>query len=202
MYKLLQNYDIQSLKPLKLFTKSPLELLFQEKSSYRLHHLDCATGNPCWKKETTIGAGVQLKDMCLVTKNEGEVLICLFDGADGIYARNWSNQLLWSVEGAMGGTKEIRCVSVATDGTDHLFVCDEANECIQRFSTDGLYMGCLVRQGEHGLGEPRLVRWCKKSSSLIVAHSKKSAAIPTPHRFPPHGFASMCMYISVMKLTF
>ena len=140
--------------------------------------------------------------MCLVTKNEREVLICLFDGADGIYARNWSNQLLWSVEGAMGGTKEIRCVSVATDGTDHLFVCDEANECIQRFSTDGLYMGCLVRQGEHGLGEPRLVRWCKKSSSLIVAHSKKSAAIPTPNRFPPHEFASMSMYISEMKLTF
>ena len=185
------------MKPLKLFTKSPLELLFQEKSSYRLHHLDCTTGNPCLKKETTIGAGAQLKDMCLVTKNEGEVLICLFDGADGIYARNWSNQLLWSVEGAMGGKKEMKCVSVATDGTGHLFVCDEANECIQLFSTDGLYIGCLVRQGEHWLGEPRLVRWCNKSSSLIVAHSKKSAAIATHY-----GFPSMSMYISVLKLAF
>ena len=197
VYKLLQNYDRQNLKPLKLFTKFSLELLFQEKSSYRLHHLDCATDNPCLKKETIIGVGLHLKDMCLVTKKEGEVLICLFDGADGIYATNWSNQLLWGVEGTVGGKKEIKCVSVATDGAGNLFVCDGANTCIQLFSTDGLYIGCLVRQGEHGLGEPRLVRWCKKSSSLIVAHSKKSAAIPTPH-----GFASMSMYISVMKLTF
>ena len=140
VYKLLQNYDRQNLKPLKLFTKFPSELLFQEKSSYKQHHLDCATHNPCLKRETTIGAGVQIKDMCLVTENEGEVLICLFDGAEGIYARNWTNQLLWSVEGAMGGKKEIKCVSVATDGRGHLFVCDRSNTCIQLFSTDGLYI--------------------------------------------------------------
>ena len=145
--------------------------------------------------------------MCFIKENKRETVICLYSGLSGIYARNWYKQLLWSVEGAVDGKTEIRCVSVATDGRGHLFVCDEANECIQLFSTDGLYIGCLVRQGEHGLGEPRLVRWCKKSSSLIVAHSTKSAAIVTPyrfppHRFPPHGFASMSMYISVMKLTF
>ena len=138
MYKLLQNYDRQNLKPLKLFTKSPSELLFQEKSSYRLHHLDCATGNPCLKKETTIGAGVQLKDMCLVTKNEGEVLICLFDGADGIYARNQLNQLLWSVEGAMVGRKKSDVYQSQQMG---LVICLCVIELMNAFSCSP-QMGC------------------------------------------------------------
>ena len=110
--------------------------------------------------------------MLFVEENKEEIVICLYHGLRGIYARSLANQLLWNIEGAIDRQQEIRCVSVATDGRGHLFVCDEANKCIQLFSTDGLYICRLIGRGEHGLGEPFLVRWCKKTSSLIIAHSK------------------------------
>ena len=37
-------------------------------------------------------------------------------------------------------------------------------------STDGRDLGSLVRPGEYGLGEMGCVRWCSKTSSLIVCH--------------------------------
>ena len=175
---------------MKLFTLDSAKLLCQYNVDFLSylnsvhHHLE---------PYCNIEKGEQITDMCFINGNKRETVICCYSGLSGIYARNWSNRLLWSVEGAVDGKKEINCVSVATDGRGHLFVCDEANKCIQLFSRDGLYIGRLIKSGEHGLGVPGLVRWCKKTSSLIIAHSKTIRGA--------YGLMD-CMHISVIKLTF
>ena len=61
------------------------------------------------------------------------------------------------------------------DERDHLFVCDfdKGNRCIQMFSLpDGDYLGCLIREGEQGLGTPAFLCWWKAMSSLAVLHVK------------------------------
>ena len=176
---------------MKLFTLDSAKLLCQHNINY-LSFLN-SVQNRHLEQHFNIEKSEQITDMCFIKENKRETVICLYSGLSGIYARNWSNKLLWSVDGAVDGKTEIRCVSVATDGRGHLFVCDEANQCIQLFSTDGLYIGRLIKCGEHLLGVPRLVRWCKKTSSLIIAHLKTIRGA--------HGWMNY-MYISVIKLTF
>ena len=62
---------------------------------------------------------------------------------------------------------------VTTDGNGHLFVCDINNSCVQMFSTDGTYIGPLIKKGDQGLGCPEWIRWCEASSSLVVSHRDK-----------------------------
>ena len=67
--------------------------------------------------------------------------------------------------------KAIGPQGVTSDGYGHLFVCDVHNACIQLFSvSDGKYFGTYLMRGEEGLGTPRLIRWCRNTSSLVVAH--------------------------------
>ena len=175
---------------MKLFTMD--SRLFCQHETNILTSLNYTTGNPNYEEITTIDRSAQIRDMHFVGENK-EIAICLYHGHSGIYARSLANQLLWNIEGAFDGQKEIRCVSFATDGRGHLFVCDEANECIQLFTTDGLYICRLIGRGERGLGEPFLVRWCKRTSSLIIAHSQ------TTRRAYGRMYYT---YISVIKLAF
>ena len=177
---------------MKLFTITS-RLLCQHWNSSVQTSLNYNAGNPHCEVITTIDRSAQIREMLFVGENKKEIVISLYHGLSGIYARNLANILLWNIEGAIDGQKEIRCVSVTTDGRGHLFVCDEANKCIQLFSTDGLYICRLIGRGEHGLGEPFLVRWCKKTSSLIIAHSKTIQGAYTRRDY---------MYISVIKLAF
>ena len=187
----MKSYNRLEKTPTKLFTIAS-RLLCQHWNSSVLTSLNYNAGNPYCEVFTTIDKCTQIREMLFVGENKKEIVICIYHGLSGIYARSLANQLLWNIEGAIDGQQEIRCVSFATDGRGHLFVCDEANECIQLFSTNGLYIGRLIKSGEHGLGTPRLVRWCKKTSSLITAHSK-TITVAYGHAY---------MYISVIKLKF
>ena len=44
--------------------------------------------------------------------------------------------------------------AVTTDEEGHLFVCDDYNDCLQMFSTDGRYLGAMLRQGAQGSDAP------------------------------------------------
>ena len=137
-----------------------------------LRRVDCSKLPPQYTGGFHQAKYGSLRDMCMTNG----VLVCLYEGwtedTRGLFAQNRDGKLLWRIQGAVGGKDMIQCVSVTTDDCGHLFVCDMANQCIQMFSTDGLYLGCLVKKGEHGIGEPKHVRWCKKTSSLIVVHQK------------------------------
>ena len=59
------------------------------------------------------------------------------------------------------------------DGCGHMFVSDgsKGNRCIQMFSVqDGQYLGCLIKEGEEGLGYPSRISWHSAFRALAVAH--------------------------------
>ena len=71
-----------------------------------------------------------------------------------------------------GMEHKINIRAVTTDGQGHLFVCDDYNDCLQMFSTDGRYLGAVLTQGAQGFGRPLRARWSGDTDSLVVAHVK------------------------------
>ena len=87
-----------------------------------------------------------------------------------------SEEQNWSVKekNSANQINDICFAGVTTDGNGHLFVCDVNNTCVQIFSTDGTYMGPLIKKGQQGLGCPEWICWCEASSSLVVSHTDKN----------------------------
>ena len=82
-----------------------------------------------------------------------------------------TNELVWGVKGQMPANQEnLFAVAITTDGSDHLFVSDRNNACVQMFSTDGVYMGAILEERFGSIGD---ICWCDGNSSLIVVHCKK-----------------------------
>ena len=68
--------------------------------------------------------------------------------------------------------KDMDAWGVTTDMRGHLFICDHENDCVQMFSTDGKYMGALLKK-QLGFGKPREILWCESSSCFVVAHETR-----------------------------
>ena len=139
--------------------------------------LDCSTSPPklCTDSNPIHTEQYFLRDICFAEGEEKVLLITSsYTNRMDVYDSS-TGKLEWSVKGQLNENeeKEIHPNGVATDGRDHLFVCDSNNKCIQMFSTDGKYMGVLIKQGQQALGEPHRIHWCKSTSSLVVAHAKK-----------------------------
>ena len=114
----------------------------------------------------------QVWDMCCVQQRQKEVLVTTrgFDG--GVYGYNTTTgELEWRMKCKLPGVKkEISPRGVTTDGRGNIYVCDDSNECIQLFSVDGVYNGSVMKEGKPSLGEPCRIRWCSRTSSMVVAH--------------------------------
>ena len=113
-------------------------------------------------------------DICSFKPAEGKGYL-LITGDDGITAVNLeSGKYEWNKSGFLPGMKHVTDPwGVAADGNQNrIFVCDHNNSCVQMFSTDGEYLGALLKEGEQGVGKPGWISWRLSSSSLIVAHSK------------------------------
>ena len=67
-------------------------------------------------------------------------------------------------------SKDIRPVGITTDGSRRVFVSDARSECIRVYDLNGKYRGIVLRKGQQGLGKPRVIRWCKDQSSLVISH--------------------------------
>ena len=139
-----------------------------------IHWIDCSTIPPkeISQKNIILNTEIIFRDMCFVkeeAKSRNGLLIVAAGGPQGIHAYNANtNSLEWNKE--INGIKQ---AGVASDTHGHLFVCDGDNECIHMLSvSDGQYMGCLIKQGDQGLGAPLWGTWSEEISSLIVAHAK------------------------------
>ena len=105
-----------------------------------------------------------------ITKEiEGKYFKC----ASEICAVSLKSQIVWSVKGKLPGFEKEMCAeSITTDEKGRVFVCDTNNNCVHVVSAEnGIYVGCLLKEGERNLGKPRLIRWSKRLSSLIVTHT-------------------------------
>ena len=126
-------------------------------------------------KSIQLETGSILEDITCAQDGEDEFLISAhYEG--GIFAFKTRTGLLeWSVKGKLPGMNEdLKAHSITSDDNGNLFVCDISNECMQMFSvSDGRYLGCLFREGEHGLGYPCYALWSKEMSSLIVLDGNK-----------------------------
>ena len=149
----------------------------ESKDPHEVRWLDCSTLPPKAATDTNI---IHIEewspaDMCYVQHRNKQLFITT-GGSHGIAAYNTSsNKMEWTYKGEVAKMKmDIFACGATTDGLGYLFVCDTNNKCIQTFSTDGMYLGCLLKKGQKGLGEPRRICWCNSTSSLIVAHKKSS----------------------------
>ena len=111
-------------------------------------------------------------------RNGSEELIIGIN-SQGIHCYSTTTKSLkWSVEGQLQGMQQALFAEGVTEGYGHLFVCDGpiGNSCIQMFSvSDGRYLGCLIKEGEQGLGVPHGICWNSASHSFVVAHWKSGA---------------------------
>ena len=61
---------------------------------------------------------------------------------------------------------------MVADRKGRLFVKDMNNKCIQMFSAlDGQYLGCLIKEGEKGLGLLGKICFSASTSQLLVSHN-------------------------------
>ena len=65
---------------------------------------------------------------------------------------------------------KIDIYQLAIDGQGHLYATDVRNKCLHVFSTEGRYLGSVFREKEDVLGEPYMIDWSNKTSSLIINH--------------------------------
>ena len=143
---------------------------------HKIHWLDCNENKPkLLKKKYFTALLPHLEDMIAV-RNGTDELIMAVHIVSGIYCYNTSNKSLkWEVRANLPEMrKDLHAMGLTTDGLGYLFVSDGkfGNKCIQIFSvSDGQYLGCLIKEGEQGLGYPSRICWHSASHSLFVAHS-------------------------------
>ena len=154
-------------------SESTLLYIDHSKIPMKVHRLDCKTLPPTSPPEykSLYLSEEMWWDMCFVSEQSKNLLIVTSVEMNGIEAYNAdTGSLEWK-----GQLPVLQRCGVASDGQGHIFVCDQApaNRCIHMFSaSDGKYQGCLMREGEQGLGIPCLAAWSKETSSLIVIHAK------------------------------
>ena len=111
-------------------------------------------------------------DMCFVQDGYKQLVI-LANSEKGLFAYNAkTNKQEWKWDGKFSGMKKnIDIRGITTDGRGHLFVSDRNNQCIYVLSPlDGACICCLLNDDDIDLlGNPGIIRWCEKTSSLAVA---------------------------------
>ena len=183
--KVVLSYQVRQCRPGRMCTsssassssssKSMLVYVDHKKHPHEAKWLDC-TKSPPEPAEDAGSVHVQhdlVWDLCCTfVKNGKQRLLITTGGFDGINAHNAeTDKLEWSLKGGISGVEdEMTAEGVTSDGRGHLFVCDENNKCVHVFTTSGDHVGAVLREGEQGLGRPRLIHWCDCSSSLIVGH--------------------------------
>ena len=165
-----------------LCTDSPTILIFIDKHNpLKLKWLDCSKMPP--QVITTSSLHERwVKDICVAREknvSKTQLLVGTFiKMANKIQAVNiQSDQIQWTFEGYMlRMKKELQPRGITSDDQEHLFVCDEANSCVQIFSvSNGKYLGTLLKKGDNSQGVPRGIRWHKESKYLTVSYTEPSS---------------------------
>ena len=141
-------------------------------SLYRRQIADAKTMSHPWTRLCNLPQ--DRKDMCLMRDKDKDDMIFFLACPKAVSAWNQDDRLLWSFSGAPTGMGlDINPTSITVDQEEQkLYVCDLANRCIQIISTDGVYLGSLVKSGKYGLGRLKLLRWCTDTDSLLIVHRK------------------------------
>ena len=164
------SHSVAPHHPGSLCTIPPATLVFEERSSLprKFYKLDCA-GFPTELSNPTRYITSVLNDVRDLSFAELSCKQQLFmtEGYKGLFAYNGcTGELEWSVKGEL-------YVGMTTDERGHLFLCVNSgnNTNIKMYTTDGTYLGTLHLNKET-FWRPWRIRWCKKTSRLILAHER------------------------------
>ena len=143
---------------------SPATLLFVDYQTdpLKMKWLDCSKIPPRVIADSSLHEN-WVKDTCVAKEENGNKKLV------GTFIK-----LAHKIQAGMPGMKEkLLPRGVTADDQGHLFVCDEANACIQLFSvSNGSYSGTLLKMGRKGLGIPRGIACCKTSKWLAVGYTE------------------------------
>ena len=180
----IQSYSVAPDYPGPLFTcpSSPGTLVYVDcrKNKQVVRWLDCSSYPPSLNDVRTniqieLAGNYFMQDMCFVTHGEKDLLVTTHNyGGVHAYVAG-TNELEWRVSNTGGRHQPggINAVGITSNGRGQLFICDVANGCIQMFSTDGTFLGTVLKSGDQMLGNPLKIRWCNKTRSLLVAHNRE-----------------------------
>ena len=171
--KVVYSYSVAPHQPAALCTSSPTMLLYEDqpKNPREVRWLDCDSSRPKLPTGTNVAYTKQsnIWDMCFLHL-EDKALLITTRGEHGLNAYNTqTDQVEWSVK--YGRSGQMTTYGVATDGREHIFVCDLYHSCIQVFSFNGKYKGRFPNK-DKVLGQPVMMRLCDKLSRLFVVHKK------------------------------
>ena len=173
------SHSVAPHQPGHINTSSPDTVLLYEDQSQTpriVRWLNCfvAPPTPVTGTDVTNTHHALIWDMCCVKHAEKELLI-MTRANNGLvaFSTQRGHQAGWTVKGKLTGmAMDMSVWGITSDGHGHLFVCDINNSCVQMFSTSGRYMGTVLREGDQGLAQPWLIRWCETTSSLVLVHIK------------------------------
>ena len=170
----MHSFSTEPYKPLLLCASSPSLLLYEDRSPRHVRWLDCTTlppKPPSGRSITSTNTEDKYWDLCVVEHGDIELLVVVYsDNRVDAYNLD-ADKLQWATS-IPELEKPVRICAITTDGRGQLFATDPRNRCVHVLSTDGTYIGVLIKQGEQGLGKPMFSYWSSKYSSLIVFHGK------------------------------
>ena len=165
------NHSVKPKTARTLCVVPPSTVFFTDPLKQYIHRLDCSGSMPTVCQ--SIACDYHIIDICYVKHFHENILITA--PSEGLQAYSTvTGQVKWNKIDILspGQDQKINPVRIVADGKDRLFVNDD-KRCIEMFSvSDGQYLGCLIKEGEQGLG--RLLGMCfvKSTSQLIVTHTK------------------------------
>ena len=105
---------------------------------------------------------LHVADMCIVPYESNPILVASDLEYRSVAAYNLLNsELQWSIQ--------MQARSITTDGRDYILGVGGGGIMMVSLSNN-TNLGVLIRNGDKGLGKIKLVDWCNKTASLLVAH--------------------------------
>ena len=148
----INTFSTGSLKPGAMCAASASTLLFEDDSKIPrdVYWLGCSGTEPRLTGKKVRTEVNYIWDMCYVPDDRRPLLINT-DGDNVLAYNTVNNNLDWS--------SEVRGRSVATDGSKYVLVRSRYDNDIKMLSlSDGNDLGCLIREGDQGLGMLSRVR--------------------------------------------
>ena len=159
-----------------MFSLSPSTLLLVEteqdgRNIRQVRILDCSISPPKLIDSVLSKIPANSIDACVVERGDKNLAVFAHEDLSA-YDMN-TGELEWTVKKIADEYDYIKTTSVTTDGHGNLYVCrggDSQKGYIGMISPYGVFIKIIVKYGEQGLGEPKWIRWCEQTQSVIVAH--------------------------------
>ena len=191
-FKEVLSHSVAPSKPGALCSAKSHVLLFAEHHEYKvIRWLDCSKLplKPYDLMAKTKKEMLWSPDICYVDGADKQLIVAV-DKSGQIHAYNSATgRLEWVVENkgldcgrfptkrhirltaTSGMEKAMAPEAVTADDRGHLFICDSRNSCIQVFTTDGVYLGAILKEREKEFHLQMKARWSTTTSSLVICHS-------------------------------